>query len=93
MLSNYLPDDICIIIQEKLSLDYKKYKFWCSNECKWIYVWTCDVIKCPNNKNHNLECIQTISHVKSNGKILLLDNTKIVDNVIQTEFEIINIIT
>jgi hypothetical protein len=98
MLNNYLPDDICNIIKEKLLLDYKKYKFWCCNECKWVYTWTtCDVrnlnIKCPNDNKHevNLDCIRLVTCIKSNDNILLFDKTKKIDNIIQTDFELINI--
>ena len=93
MLNYYLPDDICNIIQQKLSLDYKKYKFWCFDECKWVYIWTCNFIKCPNNDKHNVDCIQIIDCIQSNYKILFLDKSKIVDDITQTEFKIINLIT
>ena len=60
MLNKYFSNDICDIIKEKLSLDYKKYKFWCFNECKWVYIWTAyDLknlnIKCPNDNKHKID--------------------------------------
>lgn len=97
MLNNYLPDDICKIIRNKVSLDFVKYRFWCCTEGKWVYLWTsCDLVhlKCPNEYNHDiyLDFIKIVSRINSNGKILLFDKTTKIDTCItQTDFETINI--
>jgi hypothetical protein len=93
-MNKYFSKDISEIIKKKISLDYKKYKFWCNVEAKWIYVWSeynCK-LTCPNNKYHLIEFIRIIDNVKANGNMLKI--TKIEShnsNIIETEFEIVKV--
>jgi len=100
MLEKYLPEDICEIIRNKLSLDYMKYRFWCNTEGRWIYLWTeykltkITDIKCPNEKSHDiyLEFIRITNKIKADGRILKIDRTKELScNITQTDFEIIKV--
>lgn len=96
-MNTYFSKEICNIIKDKLSVDYKKYKMWCCTEGKWVYIWkSCDIVnfKCPNENNHEIysDFISIINCIKSNGKIILLDKIKIIDDfVTHTQFEIIDI--
>ena len=95
MLNKYLSEDICNIIKQKLTLDYKKYRIWCCTESKWIYFWSeynLRKIECPNEKSHEiyLGFIKITSCINSEGRILKIDKTnKLTADIIQTDFEII----
>jgi citrate lyase synthetase len=93
-MNKYFSKDISEIIKNKISLDYKKYRFWCNVEAKWVYVWTeynCE-ITCPNNKDHNIEFIKLVDNVKANGNMLKITKIELHNSdITETEFEFIKI--
>ena len=98
MLNNYLPDDICKIIRNKVSLDFVKYRFWCNVESKWIYVWTeYDLTNsCPcclsDISDIHSRFTRIISKIPAKGKILKLEkSTVICSTVSSSEFIIVDI--